>query len=417
MNSLQTSPDELLRSCVNIEMFEAYRDYALKDELTQSRDGHQFEVAFKFALIDFFDRLPETGVMKRFDYLKDPDSSLPLRVWNTVVNKILPTGPHTRNDSNKLADTFADVLKWRISVNHTKDQQSVSYDEMIDYVANGALDRLMPANDSRPSRDLSKHHFIQDWGIVPGGMFQKDKDTVQHANINFPTGRVIYADMIRLKPILNLYQQYATEDISSAVKNKANLTAKFAQHNILHTFAGETYPQVFATQSKSDDTIIIVGNQDEDTSSNLGEFTDTGKFISTEMKTVTMVDESVLIELLSATMDEKSAKREIQKLLKDDGANLMEINPGEYLFYYHGDPHRVHDNFEPSKNQDTSKNVSVDFGSLDYQFVLSKLPIVFNPKLERKSPALVPDVNKVMEWRAKRLPAVSQENTSIGMKL
>lgn len=204
-------------------------------------------------------------------------------------------------------------------------------------------------------------------------------DEVKHATITFKTGKLIYADMIRLRPFMDYLNKIPDDDGAvpdndlSSSAGVAKRTAIHAKQNIVHVYVGNSSPNIYSGEGK-----LTFGYHDKsDSQCQLGEFKDTGKNVCTDLWWVTLVDEADLLEILSISLSADEAKSAIDDFLSEneDGVGRLTVEPGEHHLYFHGDNYRIMNKFTTD---------DVDFGGLEHMFLLSKTEVLFTPKLEQK---------------------------------
>lgn len=379
------TPAALVRECISKEVFEAFRDDFLSDKPELTRGGNDHYQTFTFALRKFFERLPDTGVMKRCD-LGEHFSTSTLYSWNALADNLSPSESNVRYFApTRLAERYQDRLVWRISIKNIKDKILMSYEEMVDFIACGTLDESHPPSEHCEETGSRIHTFIKDWGLEPcswntrtenwrdGGVFSplvapETADSVQHAVVNFPSGRVIYADMIRLQPLIDIIKPISQKEPSSSIRSICEVTRKLAELGVVHVYSSNSSPYIYRSESA-----LTVGHDVEETNTSRGDFKTNGDFVCTDLWWVTLVDEARLIEILAQSMSTEQAKSEIDKYLIENHGDTgrLEMEPGEYQLYFHGNPRRIREDFVTN---------DIDLGSIDYQFVLSKEPLNWQPK-------------------------------------
>lgn len=375
----------LIRSVISRQLYESYLNYVLSDDKSAAVESSDL---FEKAFVKFFDLLSKVGIISRCELEGSYRTSF-MRSWNALADNLSEDDDKRLMASLNVARKFIGVLMFRIMIQDAK-KTIFTYDEMVNFVASGNLDEKFPSAHTCHETGKSIHTFIKDWGLVhcewtvngpnfsDGGQFTLlpqivEEDSVQHVTINFPTGRVVFGDMIRIDPVMNLYKQYAFKSANTSVKSICETTRILASHQILHTVSGNTCPRIYTA-----DGAVTVGRATDEENDSSGDFKTDDSYVCTDLWGVTMIDEGILIDLLSETMAKDEAKSIVEQYLKKhgaDGQGVIEIEPGEYNLYFHGNQHRLHTKFQTD---------DIDFGEIEYQFLLSKRPITFTLKSDTK---------------------------------
>ena len=183
-----------------------------------------------------------------------------------------------------------------------------------------------------PSGKLSKFFLDQD----------APKLEPFYAEIPTPSGRLLVSDWFRIEEFTDLVDPKETKYTHPSVNllyGRVQQTQRYAQLGFLSVSVGNTCPRIFMDQG-----VLIVGHLDHNLPRSLQtplSNSDKG-YVCTDLWQATLIDEDILIGLLSTKMDLKTAQKTVADYISNNHVTVLDWPKGKPLHVTFLD-HGLHD--------------------------------------------------------------------------
>lgn len=191
---------------------------------------------------------------------------------------------------------------------------------------------------------------------------------LQHAIVNFKSGKLIVGDSIRLESLIKVMRSLEEGDLES-IQGVINRTHQYLKSNLISVFVSNSSPQVY----HDGNSLLLVGHEEENEGGRKVTDFKSVASICTDLWWTTIMDRVDLEEVLikeGKTQDQ--ATEIVNSLIENSENSQVEIAPGTYHLYFHGNPDFIH--------QDYQIEGAPDMGDLQPYFLLSTKELDITPK-------------------------------------
>lgn len=201
---------------------------------------------------------------------------------------------------------------------------------------------------------------IEDKKIIMGNPESCLAKEVVSLNVDFPTGELLMADWFRIPGFTEAVEykgadKYSQERSINHASGRILATKENLENfNFISISVGNSSPRIFQSGNN-----LAFGSVDEDKEDDIGKYKEVG-YVCTDLWAVTIIDKKVLIEIIAKTNNEDIdiATELVNKYIKEESVNKVNVKPGSYQLNFHGNYY----NFDKlSKDKDYPETIKKFF--------------------------------------------------------